>query len=289
MADSEDVEKLSSIVLSASNRRMREMSHEVVVGNAKEDPAKPKCKWEVEADACDKCKKRGEFLFDPEETPTDTHSGCKCHPDAIFLKDPTDAEARLIKLCIEDVSGKRSKERCDNIVSLMDNCLGRAFAEFKPLKSERAFNDTVNNLLARIGNVYGIRISAEYAAKGSGRYCPTPAGEEVFAVCRVASKHREAVFLSLDETSGVLNVDLMIDGRYVDVKSPQGISKLGKRFNHAAKQCQAHGQEKGDVILSDLNYAGDFSLAEAKGREFIESGTLGSVTIVRVLGSTYDL
>ena len=158
MTEEEDIEKLSSIIHSASDRRMREMPHETVIGNAKEDPAKPKCKWNVESDACDKCKQRGEFIYEPDETPTDTHGGCKCHPGVIFSNAETVEERHrrrifeavvvhedFYDMAIDEV-GKRRRE--------YDSELRRKWSEYKAMAKQdgvspkEAYDSTVGRYFA---------------------------------------------------------------------------------------------------------------------------------------------
>lgn len=198
-------------------------------------------------------------------------------------------EKKMLQAAIVDANIPLGRDGCRDMVKSMQSCIKRAFGQYQKTGGRKDFDRHVNRLLDLIGKQYGIEISATYEPKDSDRYSPCPLGEEVFAVCRVAGKYEKATFLSLSKQSGVLNVDLMMDGKYVDVKCPKSSGKLGRRLKHAADQCREMGQEKGVSIICDLNYEGDFSKVEEKGREFVNNETMELVTIVRMDGRCYDL
>lgn len=79
-----DIAALVAVLAVAMDRYIKNRARRTIVENAKVDPAKPKCKWVVEADACDFCKTRGSFWFNPAEMPMESHGGCKCYTDTVF-------------------------------------------------------------------------------------------------------------------------------------------------------------------------------------------------------------
>ena len=85
----EAIAALVAVMGLAIDRYVKNRARRTIVENAKADPAKPKCRWVVEADACDFCKARGSFWVDPGETPIESHGGCKCHLDMLFAKNNT--------------------------------------------------------------------------------------------------------------------------------------------------------------------------------------------------------
>lgn len=200
------------------------------------------------------------------------------------------AERQVYEIATRDAAGQRTVKDCRNLVKHLDTSLKAAWRQYQEHEDEDSFNRYVNGLLKRVGDIYGIAISADYAPENSNRYMQCPAGEEVFAVCRTAGKYHEAVFLTLSKEEGTLNVDLMMDGKYVDVKSPESTRKIGKRLNHALRQCRQMGQEQGISIISDLNYKGEsWADVEEKAESFVASGAMERVTIVRMVDGCYDL
>ena len=79
-----EIAAMIAVLALAVGRFVANRARRTVVENAQEDPAHPKCRWVVEPDACDFCKKRGSFTYEPDETPTSSHSSCKCHPDTVY-------------------------------------------------------------------------------------------------------------------------------------------------------------------------------------------------------------
>lgn len=82
--NAEEVAALVSVLAVAMDRYIKNRARRTIVENAKADPAKPKCRWVVEADACDFCKARGSFWADPDEVPSSSHGGCKCYLTVLF-------------------------------------------------------------------------------------------------------------------------------------------------------------------------------------------------------------
>ena len=79
-----EIAALVAVLALAIGRFVANRARRTVVENAQEDPAHPKCRWIVEADACDFCKARGSFLYEPNKTIASSHAACKCHPDTVY-------------------------------------------------------------------------------------------------------------------------------------------------------------------------------------------------------------
>lgn len=156
----EAIAALVAVLGMAIDRYVKNRARRTIVENAKADPAKPKCRWVVEPDACDFCKKRGGFIYDPKETPTNAHYGCNCHPDAVYGKTETAEERHRRRIDEAVVVHDAFYTMTPNEVRLQreryDSELRAKWAEYKAMKKQDgvspkiAYDSTVGSYFASL-------------------------------------------------------------------------------------------------------------------------------------------
>lgn len=105
----EAVAALVAVLGLAIDRYIRNRARRTIAENAKADPAKPKCRWVVGADACEFCKQRGSFFVEPGQAVADSHCGCKCCLSVVFGK-----VSSFIKGKVEERRTRKREEALSN-------------------------------------------------------------------------------------------------------------------------------------------------------------------------------
>ena len=280
----------------------RRAANQCIFLNSRKDPRKPRyARVPAGMETCDFCimlASRG-FVYKGADLASHSHAHCDCvvvpswdkKNPAVQGYDPKQyyriwkkydsidkmgdlryGEKKALRLCAIDseipITGKQRQEFADTL----NTCLDRAYKAYKKDKTQARYDSDMNRLLGKIGDIYGFKLKGQYLS-GKGKAGANPSGDEVWAVVQRRDLYKTVVFQGQIKGRGG-DADIWADGIYIDVKTPEKLSKLGKRLNHAAEQCHAMGQAEGYAILSDLRFKGDFKEAIKVAREFVESGTL---------------
>lgn len=301
-----DPEKAYDLLAGAVDKYVKQQARNTIVDNSCEDERCVGFKRTATPDSCPYCHSQASPT--PSKDPSSAgsfHEHCDCPLDPVYegevarskkldeineREDLSEKEKDLLRLCVDDVYRERTVESSRRLAGAMKKRLGSAFSAAKKEGTKEAYDGRVNKLLKAIGDVYGVDISAEYAPKKDKDWCSAkPYGDEVYAICRLSGMIERATFRRICKREHVLSVDLMIDGEYVDVKTPREIGSFNGRLKHAVDQCREAGQKSGVVILSDLNCSSDFAEFEERARSFIRSGAISKVYVVRMISAPYLL
>lgn len=196
---SEEVAAMVAVLSIAATRHIRNRARRTTMENAKLDPIKPKVRWVVEPDACDFCKRRGSFLFDPGEAPAESHSSCKCHPEADF-SESVGAIARAFP-----VKSKARMAKSEGNVRPQVTNDGRAAFERKYAEMKAKYGDEVSGLM--VTETRDIK-PHEFRA-----YHVLMANDMNFTVRAVSAEARAA---------GKSSPDILLEGKIWELKCPDG-------------------------------------------------------------------
>ena len=90
----------------------------------------------------------------------------------------------------------------------------------------------------------------------------------------------EIQFLGEDRRRRKGNPDLLVDGVYIDIKSPEKKRRIGERLVDAATQCRNRGQSGGVAILNPLRLEDGAEICERVARNKVNRGQLKTVYVL---------
>lgn len=122
--------------------------------------------------------------------------------------------------------------------------------------TEERYEEYVGSFLSSIGKSYGMRVRGEYAS-GPKLYSAVPDGYEIWAATRLGGYDDDVTFLSTDRRRRKGNPDLLLGGRFAEIKTPVRASKISERIHDGCLQCLNRGQQEGVVIISPLRLEDD--------------------------------
>ena len=103
-----------------------------------------------------------------------------------------------------------------------------------------------------------------------------PSTDEIIAALSLADGRR----IEFLPTTNGSKPDLLVGGRYVEVKTPVSSDKLRSRLAKAAKQLRSVGASQGEVVLDVAKLKSGAADAEAIARRFVDDGTFSRVTVL---------
>lgn len=145
------------------------------------------------------------------------------------------------------------REELDEVFQAGIDSLGKKFRGFPKRRRADYYESSVQLLLGEIGNAYGFGLSGElfYSKTGSpvGAF---PSGKELSAAI-VFADGRPVRINALHETR---MPDLLVDGQYIDIKTPTSKGGVKDRLGETVGQLDAVGESRRECIL-DITYHRD--------------------------------
>lgn len=190
---------------------------------------------------------------------------------------PLDDEYHLFELIERDAAKPFGSDGAKQLADRMGACMGvrkDSFLHGEGGITQKRYDALIESFISDIGKAYGMNLSGEFAC-GKGLTSAMPDGYELWATTRMNGIFTTAQFLSEDFARGKANPDLMVDGQYIDIKSPNTKAQVKNRLGDAARQCinraeiEQSGQSEGLAILSGIRIADDTDdkvFEYAKGR-----------------------
>ena len=142
------------------------------------------------------------------------------------------------------------REELDGIFQAGIDSLGKKFRGFPKRRRGDYYESSVQRFLGEIGNAYGFNLSGElfYSKTGSpvGAF---PSGKELSAA-RVFADGRLVRVNALHE---IKVPDLLVDGHYIDVKTPETPGGAADRLKRGQKQLASVNEARKEAVL-DVSY-----------------------------------
>lgn len=88
-------------------------------------------------------------------------------------------------------------------------------------------------------------------------YSAVPDRYEIWAATRLGGYDDDVTFLSTDRRRKRGNPDLLLGGRFAEIRTPVRASKVSERIHDGCLQCLNRGQQEGVVIISPLRLEDD--------------------------------
>lgn len=167
----------------------------------------------------------------------------------------------------EAVEGAMAKVRKD-----FSNTAKNEFAADK-----RAYEETVGRFLAELGKETPSEFAGSYERSKNGKFVgANPSTDEIVAALSLADGRR----IEFLPTTNGSKPDLLVGGRYVEVKTPVSSDKLRTRLAKAAKQLRSVGASQGEVVLDVAKLRSGAADAGAVAQRFVDDGTFSRVTVL---------
>jgi len=160
-------------------------------------------------------------------------------------------DSRMYALAKADAKSHFDAEGARRLADAFDASMSAHREWFLKKLTQERYDEAIGSLLSDIGKIYGMEITGEFAL-GPKLYSAIPDGDEIWAATRMRGHFEAAQFLSTDRRRRKGNPDLLVDGKYIDIKTPHSIKRVSERLTYAADQCRNRGQEDGIAILSTL-------------------------------------
>ena len=160
-------------------------------------------------------------------------------------------EKEVLRLAAADSEQKFNLTQSRDLALKLGNIMSQRKVAFKDGGfTKECYEKTVEAWIKDIGDMYGMELSGEYLF-GEKKRRAMPDGYELWAVTRLRSRYIKIQFLAEDfKRKG--NPDLLIDGKYADIKTPEYVDNIDGRIHKGYKQCINKGANEGLVILSPL-------------------------------------
>ena len=307
------------------DREVRLSANQCVERNARRDPKKPRwARVPTGPETCEFCimlASRG-FVYHSEQLASHAHANCDCrivpswdkakaeiegYDPSEYLRaweklqeiskrtDLSGPDKMMLRLAVSDSLRPFNVEHSGELVKRFEDTMNARSAAFRRDETQENYDRTVGALLWDIGDSYGMAWTGGYAY-GVSPTDPTkrldsaiPNGEEIWAVTRMKPFHKDIHFPSLDRGIPHGNPDLLVDGKYIDIKTPHSKKRIGKNLTLAATQCHQRGQAEGLAVLSPLNLASDgIEVYKRTAKSWVKHGRLTSVYVIGT-DSTIDL
>lgn len=325
IVDGRPVEQFVGKCSDRLDREVRLAANKCVEHNARRDPKKPRwARVPTGSETCVFCimlASRG-FVYHGEDVASHAHANCDCRvvpswdkaKAAVEGYDPNEclraweklqeidrrtdlsgSDKTMLRLAVSDSLHPFNVERSGELVRLFENAMSARSAVFRQDETQESYDRTVGALLRDIGDAYGMAWTGGFA-NGISPTDPTkrldsaiPNGEEIWAVTRMKPLHRVIHFPSLDRGIPHGNPDLLVDGRFIDIKTPHSKKRIGKNLTLAATQCHQRGQSEGLAVLSPLNLGSDgIEVYRRTAKSWVEHGRLASIYVIKT-DSTIEL
>lgn len=194
-------------------------------------------------------------------------------------EDLTQDERDVLKLVAADSEQKFSFEQSKELAERLGDIMATRKDSFLGNLSEENYRNTVESWLEDVGKMYGMDIKGEFLL-GEKLYSAIPDGYEIWAATRMRSSWKEIRFLGTDRRRKKGNPDLLVNGEYVDIKTPESDGRIARRVNQGATQCRNRGQDEGIVLLSPLRLDGGYDRMDQISQERIDQGFADRVYVI---------
>lgn len=178
------------------------------------------------------------------------------------------AEQKMFELAKVDAATPLGERRARRLAGYFGRAMDGRKALFKQDLTEDNYNRTVGALLEDIGKVYGMNIKGECLI-GPKLQSAMPDGYEIWAATRMKDYFHELQFLGEDRRRRKGNPDLLAEGIYIDIKTPEFKENITDRIHHGYVQCRNRGQQYGVVIISPLRLSADGGECEYFARKTV--------------------
>jgi len=321
LADEKPIEQFVGKCSDRLDYESRKSANRCIQHNVNKDPKKPKwARVPTGAETCEFCimlASRG-FVYGNEDLASHAHANCDCRvvpswdkgkaavegydPDEYLRAweklqeidrrtDLSGSDKEMLRLAVSDSLHMRDVSHSKELVRRFGSCMEARRAEFllpKPNLTQADYDRTVGALLVDIGDAYGMKWRGEFAC-GEKLYSAIPEDHEIWAVTRMCGHFNEVSFLSTDRRRRRGNPDLLVDGRYIDIKSPENPDRIGKSLTYASTQCRNRGQADGIAILSPLRLRERPEECLRTASKWINEGRISGVYVIGVDSSVTDL
>ena len=150
---------------------------------------------------------------------------------------------------------------------------------FKAELTQENYDKTIGAYIELLGRLYGMDIKGEFLL-GEKVHSAMPDGYELWAATRMRGLCSEMQFLGTDRRRKKGNPDLLVDGVFIDIKTPESEKRIAKRINEGAAQCRNRGQAEGVVLLSPLRLDIGQNDIEGVAKKRIELGFADKVYLI---------
>ena len=161
------------------------------------------------------------------------------------------AERKMWELATDDAKKPLDEKNAKRLAEYFDRTIESRKARFRDDLRKEVYEREIGSLLSDIGKVYGMSIKGECLI-GPKLQSAMPDGYEIWAATRMGGRFDEIQFLGEDRRRRKGNPDLIADGVYVDIKTPENVAKVKDRIHEGYMQCRNRGQQEGFVILSSM-------------------------------------
>lgn len=189
------------------------------------------------------------------------------------------AEREMFKLAKVDAEAHLDERQAKRLAKLFGRAMDGRKYRFRQDLTEENYARTVDALLKDIGRVYGMDIKGECLI-GPKLQSAMPDGYEIWAATRMKGYFEKIQFLGEDRRRRKGNPDLLADGIFVDIKTPERSRRIGRRLIDADEQCRNRGQDDGVAILSPLRLEEGWELCDSIAEAKVKSGEISKVYVL---------
>ena len=175
-------------------------------------------------------------------------------------------DKEMLKLAVVDYRKTLGFEESKKLADRMIECMAVREDVYRHSTvgayTEQLYNKTVCALLSDIGDVYGMKLTCEYKTgvswfdRSKIVESGMPKGEEVWAITRPQMREKfgqsEVNFPHQDHGRHKGNPDLLVNGEYMEIKTPDFIENISNNIQHGYAQCDNRGHNGGVVILNTM-------------------------------------
>ena len=167
-------------------------------------------------------------------------------------EDLSQDEKEVLRLVAADSEQKFNLEQSKELAVKLGEVMSQRKDAFKDGGfTKEGYEKTVEAWIKDIGKLYGMDLSGEYLS-GQKKRSAAPDGYELWAATRLRSRYKTMQFLGEDYSRTKGNPDLLIDGRYVEIKTPEIVGNIRDKVHEAYVQCINRGGKNALIILSPL-------------------------------------
>ncbi len=171
----------------------------------------------------------------------------------------------------------------DEVSEALGNAMAKAESDFKKLVTneyaadKKAYESTVGKLISELGHQTPSKFVAQFEKSKKGKFVGViPSADELAAAVSIADGRLIEFVVAVNGSKP----DLLVAGRYMDVKTPTSLQKVAYRLRKASEQLKAVGVEHGGAVLDISKLRDQKTEAMAIAQRFVDDGTLTEVTIL---------
>ena len=166
--------------------------------------------------------------------------------------DLTDDEKSVLHLVAADSEHKFNLEQSKELAAKLGEVVSQRRESFKFAGyTKESYAKTVEAWIKDVGKIYEMDFSGEYLL-GNGLSSAMPDGYELWAATRLRNRYQKMQFLGEDSSRRKGNPDLLVEGKYIEIKTPKKVQNVEDKIHEGYMQCNNRGGNGGLVILSPL-------------------------------------